>query len=135
VPGRCSLAAQEISLSVTSTGDQPPLSLQIVFGCSGSVTSARTFTAGAAFITRIASRALDWPVQVAFMTAQDGIGTGLAGGSGEGVMLGKALGDSLGVGVATSDGVGVDVTAVPGLPQAASTRREASAPTPSFMRE
>jgi hypothetical protein len=86
-------------------------------------------------MTRIASRALGWPVHVAFMTAHEGIGTGLAGGSGEGVMLGNALGDSLGVGVATSDGVGVDVTAVPGLPQAASTRRDASAPTPTFMRE
>jgi hypothetical protein len=68
------------------------------------------------------------------MTAQGGMGTGLAGGSGEGVTLGKALGDSLGVGVATSDGLGLEV-AVGEEPQAASTRRTATAPTPSLMRE
>jgi hypothetical protein len=68
------------------------------------------------------------------MTAHEGIGIGLAGGSGEGVMLGKALGDSVGVGVATSDGLGLAV-AVGAEPQAASTRMTASAPTPSFMRE
>jgi hypothetical protein len=67
------------------------------------------------------------------MTAHEGMGIGLGGGSGEGVALGRALGDSLGVGVAT--GVGLVLTAVPGLPQAASTRRETSTPTPTFMRE
>ena len=84
---------------------------------------------GAAFITSIASRALGWPVQLAFIAAHDGTGTGLGGGSGEGEMVGRALGDSLGVEVATSDGLGLAV-AVGDEPQAASTRITAIAPTP-----
>jgi hypothetical protein len=89
---------------------------------------------GAAFMTRIASRALGWPVHVAFIAAHDGTGTGLGGGSGEGVMLGSGLGDALGVGLAISDGVGV-ATAVGDEPQAASTNRAARAPTPNLIRD
>ena len=68
------------------------------------------------------------------MTAQDGTGTGLGGGSGDGVGLGSGLGEGVGVGLATSEGVGL-VTAVGALPQAASSRTAASAPTPSLTAE
>jgi hypothetical protein len=92
--------------------------------------------AGAAFITRIASRALAWPVHAAFMTAHEGTGTGLGGGSGEGLTVGKALG----LGVATSEGVGVAtaVGAEPHVgaePQPATARRTTRAPTPSLTRD
>ncbi len=85
------------------------------------------------FSSNIASRALGWPVHVAFMTAQEGTGTGLAGGRGEG--LGDGLGEGVGVGVATSEGVGVAITAVGAEPQPAIDRKTASAPTPSFTRD
>ena len=84
---------------------------------------------GAAFITRIASRVLGWPVQLAFIAAHEGTGTGLGGGRGEGEMVGRALGDSLGVEVATTDGLGLAV-AVGEEPHAANTIITAIAPTP-----
>jgi hypothetical protein len=62
------------------------------------------------------------------MTAHEGTGTGLGGGSGEGVALGSGLGEGVGVRLAISDGLGLEVTAVPGFPQAASIRTAASAP-------
>jgi hypothetical protein len=68
------------------------------------------------------------------MTAHDGMGIGLAGGSGEGVSLGRGLGDSVGVGVVSPDGLGL-VVAVGDEPQAATTSKTTTAPTPSFMRE
>jgi hypothetical protein len=135
IPGRCSLAAQEISLAVTRNGAQPPLSLQIVFGCNGSVTSAMTLVVRAAFIVTIASRALGWPVHVAFMTAHEGTGIGVGGGNGDGVTLGSGLGEGLGDGLATSEGVGLVLTAVPAFPQAATTRTTTTAPTPHLIRD
>ncbi|HVC76743.1 MAG TPA: hypothetical protein VND96_09530 [Candidatus Micrarchaeaceae archaeon] len=88
--------------------------------------------ASADFNVTIASRALGWPVQTAFITAHEGTGIGLGGGSGDGVSLGKGLGEGVGVRLATSEGLGVGRTAVGALPQAASTRTAASAPTPSL---
>lgn len=69
------------------------------------------------------------------MTAHEGTGTGLGGGSGEGVALGSGLGEGVGVRLAISDGLGLEVTAVGALPQAASIRTAASAPTPSLKCE
>src|ERR1700688_3936196 len=88
-----------------------------------------TLVASAAFIVTIASRALGWPVQAAFITAHEGTGIGLGGGKGDGVSLGSGLGDGVGVGLATSVGLGLGGAAVGALPHAASTRTANSAPT------
>ncbi|HEX3509124.1 MAG TPA: hypothetical protein VHW94_12110, partial [Candidatus Dormibacteraeota bacterium] len=97
--------------------------------------SAMTLVVRADFMVTIASRALGWPVQVAFITAQEGTGIGLGGGSGDGVSLGRGLGDGEGVGLATSVGLGLGGTAVGALPHAASNTRPARAPTPLFIRD
>jgi hypothetical protein len=68
------------------------------------------------------------------MTAQEGMGIGLAGGRGDGVSLGRGLGDSLGVGVAISVGVGL-VAAVGDEPQPATTSKTITAPTAPLIRE
>ena len=99
------------------------------------MTSAMTLMDRAAFMVTIASRALGWPVHVAFITAHEGTGTGLGGGRGEGVSLGSGLGEGVGVGLATSEGLGLGGTAVGALPHAASTTKAASAPTPSLTEE
>ena len=80
----------------------------------------------------MASLALGWPVHTAFITAHEGTGMGLGGGSGDGVSLGSGLGDGVGVGLATSEGLGLGGTAVGALPQAASNSTDTSAPTPSL---
>jgi hypothetical protein len=100
------------------------------------VTSARILLV-AFCITRIASRALDAPVQEAFIVAQDGIGTGLAGGLGVAATLGvgEGLGVGVGVGLASSEGVGLVTLAVPlPPPQPASAKRTTTA-TPSLTGE
>ena len=81
-----------------------------------------TLVERADFIVTIASRALGWPVHAAFITAHEGIGIGLGGGSGDGVSLGRGLGEGVGVGLATSEGLGLGGIAVGALPHAASTR-------------
>jgi hypothetical protein len=84
-------------------------------------------------MTRIASRALGDPEQVARIVAQDGIGTGLARGLGaaDGLTSGEGLGLGVGVGLAISDGVGVVLAAVPPPPQPVSANSKATA-TPSL---
>src|SRR3979490_1337909 len=115
VPGACWLAYHEISLAVTSCGCPPPVSVQIVRGCTGSATSASTFLIEPC-ITSTASRALGAPVQVACIAAQGGTGMGL-GATADGLAEGEGLGEGLGVGLATSDDNGLGFTAVPAEPQ------------------
>jgi len=81
-------------------------------------------------MTRMASRAVGAPVQVARIVAKEGTGTGLGGGSGLGVGVGEGVG--VGVGLASSDGVGVGFVAVPPLPHPASANNKETATTPSL---
>jgi hypothetical protein len=84
-------------------------------------------------MTRIASRALAVPEQVARIVAQDGIGTGLAGGLGavDGLGAGEGLGLGVGFRLAIADGVGVEFEAVAPPPQPVSANNKATA-TPSL---
>src|SRR5665213_2765281 len=91
LPAACRLAVHEIWLSDTSCGSHPPLSLQIVLGCTGSVTSARTLIVDR-WTMSTASRAVGTPVQVACIAAHVGTGSGLATGIGEGLGVGEGGG-------------------------------------------
>jgi hypothetical protein len=102
------VADHEIICWLTSCGVHEPVIVQIVWGCSGSVTSARTGWLDPCKVTS-ASCAAGPPEQLACMVAQDGTTAGLAGGlalgeaTGVGDWVGLAVGDSL----ARADGDGL----------------------------
>lgn len=129
VPGAPCVADHEIICWLTSCGAQEPVIVQMVRGCSGSVTSASTAWVDPCMVTN-ASWAVGAPEQLACMAAHDGTTTGLATGLGLGDGVGED--DSVGVGVgdslARADGDGL-WCAVPPLEfeQPASTSRAITA--------
>ncbi len=94
--------------------------LQIVRGCAGSVTSART---GCVAPWRLisASWVAGAPEQVACMAAHEGTVTGVGVGPGVGVGLGEGLGDSLGDMDPPADADGLLCEAPPLVPPQAAT--------------
>ncbi len=80
--------------------------VQMVRGCTGSVTSARTSWLDPCIVIS-ASWAVGPPEQLARMAAQDGTIAGLASGLGEATGVGDSVGLAVGDSLASADGDGL----------------------------
>jgi hypothetical protein len=125
------VADHEIIRCVTNWGDHAPLIVHSFRGWVASETSASTIE-GDPCMTRSASCAAGWPVQVADIAAhggKSGVGVGNVAGDG----LGLGLGDGGADGEAEADDVGLGwMTAAAVDPQAETTMTEASASSPTL---
>src|SRR5712692_562116 len=100
---------------VTSCGVHEPVMVQMVRGCTGSVTSASTGWVDPCTVMR-ASCAAAAPGQLACIAAHEGTATGLADGLGVGLSVGVGLSDGLAEAVLLVEGDGLLCAAVPLLP-------------------